>query len=42
MYETLLRLWKEKKLTETSLNNAVVKKWITSEQANIILSTPQE
>ena len=32
MYETLLRLWKEGKLTEEKLNNAVLKGWITEEQ----------
>ena len=32
MYETLLRLWREDKLTEEKLNNAVLKGWITEEQ----------
>jgi hypothetical protein len=39
MYETLLRLWKEGKLTEESLNTAVLKGWITEEQKQEILAS---
>jgi hypothetical protein len=39
MYSTLLRLYKEGKLAETGLTNAVTKAWITEEQkAEIIAS----
>lgn len=39
MYETLLRLWKEGKLTAAQLDNAVVKGWITEEQKQTILAS---
>jgi hypothetical protein len=39
MYETLLRLWKEGRLTETQLSNAVLKGWITEEQKQEILAS---
>jgi hypothetical protein len=39
MFETLLRLWKEGKLTEIQLNNAVLKGWITEEQKQEILAS---
>jgi len=39
MYETLLRLYNEGRLTETGLINAVTKTWITEAQkAEIIAS----
>lgn len=39
MYETLLRLYQSSKLTETGLNNAVTKNWITEDKkAEIIAS----
>ena len=39
MYSTLLRLYKEGKLTEVALTNAVTKGWISEEQkAEIIAS----
>lgn len=39
MYETLLRLWKEGKLTEQGLENAVEKGWVTEEQKQEIMSS---
>lgn len=38
MFETLLRLWKEGKLTEQGLENAVIKNWITEEQKQEIIA----
>ena len=38
MYETLLRLWKDGKLTESMMDNAVVKGWITEEQKVEVMS----
>ncbi|MCG8402693.1 MAG: XkdX family protein [Firmicutes bacterium] len=38
VYETLLRLWREGKLTEVMLDNAVTKGWITVEQKVEIMS----
>ena len=38
MFETLLRLYKEGKLTEEKLDNAVIKGWITEEQKQEILN----
>lgn len=32
MFETLKRLWREDKLTESMLENALSKGWITAEQ----------
>ena len=37
MYETLKRLYNEKKITEPMLNNAVSKGWITEEQKKEIV-----
>jgi hypothetical protein len=39
MFETLMRLYIEGRLTEEKLNNAVIKIWITEEQKNKILNT---
>lgn len=39
MFETLMRLYIEGRLTEEKLNNAVIKRWITEEQKNKILNT---
>jgi hypothetical protein len=40
MYDVLLRLYQEGKLTEVGLNNAVAKDWITeSEKQEIMAST---
>lgn len=42
MYGMLLNLWVTGKATETTINNAVAKRWITQAQADMILATPQE
>lgn len=39
MFETLNRLYSEGRLTETGLQNAVVKGWITQEQADEIIAS---
>lgn len=39
MYETLLRLYKEGRLPETGLNNAVTKGWITEGQKQGIIDS---
>jgi hypothetical protein len=39
MYETLLRLWQEGKMTEQGLDNAVVKGWIKEEQKQEIMTS---
>lgn len=41
MYQFLLNMWIMKKITETQVQNAVTKGYITQEQANMILATPQ-
>lgn len=41
MYQFLLNLWIMKKIDETRIQNAVTKGYITQEEANIILATPQ-
>jgi hypothetical protein len=41
VYSYLLRLWKSGQLTETQLQAAVDKAWITAEQQQIILDTPK-
>jgi len=38
LFETLKRLYKEGKLTEEGLNNAISKGWITEEQKQEIVS----
>lgn len=39
MYETLLRLYIQGKLTEVGLNNAVTKGWITEEEKEKIIKS---
>jgi hypothetical protein len=39
MFETLLRLYKEGKLSEQGLENAVIKGWITEEQKQEIMTS---
>lgn len=41
MFETLARLWKEKRLDEQKLNNAVLKEWITEDEKIQIMSLEQ-
>lgn len=41
MYQMLLNLWVTRRATETTIENAVAKGWITQEQADLILATPQ-
>lgn len=41
MYETLLRLWKQRKANKGQIQKAVVKGWITEIQKDIILNTEQ-
>lgn len=38
MFETLKRMWCEGKLTESKLDNAVTKGWITLEQKQEIIT----
>ena len=42
MYNTLLRMWKKKKITAAKIQNAVANGWITAEEAQEILATPQD
>lgn len=42
MYDRLLNLWKQGKLDENGVNNAVIKGWITDSQKDEILATPKE
>ncbi len=39
MYNTLLRLYAEGKLSEQGIQNAVTKEWITTDQAQEIISS---
>lgn len=39
MFETLLRLYSQNKLTIVQLENAVAKNWITDEQKDLILNS---
>lgn len=41
MYTRLLALWKDGRLTETMVDNAVLKSWITYEQGEAIKATPR-
>jgi hypothetical protein len=41
MYDRLLALWIQGRLTETQLAAAVAKQWITAEQQQTILDTPR-
>lgn len=38
MFETLLRLYQEGKMTEQGLDNAVAKGWITEEQKQEVIT----
>lgn len=40
MYNTLLRMWRKGKLTESQINKAVEKGWITEAQRDMILAHP--
>ena len=42
MYERLKRLYREGKIDEQGLENAVAKGWITQEQADEIMGDAQE
>lgn len=42
MYDRLLALWKQGRLTEAQVAAAVTKMWITQEQADTILATPKD
>lgn len=37
----LLNLWVTRRATEVTINNAVAKGWISQDQADLILATPQ-
>lgn len=39
MYETLLRLYQEERITTTQLDNAVIKGWITEAQKQTIIAS---
>lgn len=41
MYQFLLNLWVMNRITETNIQNAVAKGFITQEQADTILATPK-
>lgn len=41
MYSFILNQWVMRKYTDTQVQNCVVKKYITQEQANVIMSIPQ-
>lgn len=41
MYQMLLNLWVARRLTEAQVEAAVAKGWITQDQADLILATPQ-
>ncbi|CAM4014876.1 hypothetical protein P9223_06825 [Geobacillus stearothermophilus] len=41
MYQFLLNLWIMNRITETNIQNAVNKGFITQEEANTILATPK-
>ena len=42
MFERLKRLYAEGKIDESAIRNAVAKGWLTEEQANEILNSPDE
>lgn len=42
MYNTLLRMWKKGKISRENVYKAVDKGWITQEQADYIVSQPQD
>jgi hypothetical protein len=41
MYNLLLNLWIMNRISETNIQNAVTKGYITQEQADTILATPK-
>jgi hypothetical protein len=41
MYQFILNMWIMGKITEEKVNSYVAKGFITQEQANMILATPQ-
>lgn len=41
MFETLNRLWREGKLTESALDKAITLNWITEEKKKIIIEQKQ-
>lgn len=41
MYNTLMRMWKQGKLTEAQVDRAVELGWITEQQAETIKNTPK-
>lgn len=41
MYNTLMRMWKQGKLTEAQIDRAVELGWITEQQAETIKNTPK-
>lgn len=41
MYNFILNMWVMRKIDETKVQSYVVKEYITQEEANIILATPQ-
>ncbi|WP_176222236.1 hypothetical protein [Tuberibacillus sp. Marseille-P3662] len=42
MYDFLLRMWVQRRVTETQLQNYADYGFITQEQADSIIATPQE
>ena len=42
MFETIKRLYREGRIHEKGVRNAVKRKWITEEEANEILKKPEE
>ena len=42
MYNTLLRMWINGKITEAKLQKAVTLGWITQEQYETIIATPKK
>lgn len=41
MYGFILNMWVSRKITETQVQSYVTKGFITQEEANMILATPQ-
>lgn len=42
LYPFLLNMWISKRISESNIQNAVTKQWITPEEANMILATTQK
>ena len=42
MYNRLERLYQDGELTESGLNNAVIKKWITEDEKILIINSEKE